>query len=355
MNIRSTDTIEILNVIVHVIDHQQHNNAEVSQSELNVDNLDEKIKGFIVEHIRASILNAESKLAKFDNRTTNVQSYINEILNDPLNYFVRNSQDISRVLFSVTPPIARPGCMVLVRYSNSLEELIAIIKLDKNDAIAYEENDYGTYELVLKGTTLPLPSKTSKLQKCAIVRSSETISNQEWDTKPALVVLDKQVADFSLFFYREFLKSNFLLTDSHKSEKLMDGIVSYLRINSDITHAQKHVVLQSFGSKIINGEEFTIEEASRQIFSPYYDNEENLLRVVEQVERIVLEHGIGDTNLRGQVTPKIEKALGIKKVKTTENIQISFPSEHMNTLVKIETIPNSDKSNIIISNVHIKN
>ncbi|MFS0603189.1 hypothetical protein [Peribacillus frigoritolerans] len=354
MNIRESGSIDILRVIVHVIDHQQHTQAEKSQSEINVSNMDSKVKTFITDHIRASIKNNESKLAKFESRKTFTQKAINGIIQDPDSNFVSNSKDIADILYSVTPASAAPGCIVITYYTNSIETLVAIIKLDNNDAISYETNSSGTYELVLKGTALPLPSKSNKLQKCAIIRDTDTISEQEWETKPGLIVLDKQVSNFSLFFYQDFLKAQFLLTDSHKSEKLMDGVIKYLKI-TPLEHNQKHVVLQSFGSKIINGEEFTLDEAARQIFSPYISSQEEMDRVIEQLETIVLEQGIGDTSLKGVVTPRIEKVLGIHKIKTLENIQLSIPSEYMDTKVTIKPSQYGDGSDIFIKDVKIKN
>ncbi|PKG23919.1 nucleoid-associated protein [Niallia nealsonii] len=350
---REVGSIELLKGIVHVIDHKESSRAEKSQDEFDVKNLVPEINKFITEHIRTSVQNQESKLAKFENRQTRVQELINGMLQQPEVNFVKSSQLIANHLFAATPQSAAAGCIVVVEYTNTLENLIAIIKLDKNDAIAYEKNNLGNYELILKGTSLPLPNKKSKLQKCAIIRDTTTITDLEWDTKPGLIVLDKQVADFSTFFYRDFLKSNFLLTDTHKSEKLMDGIVKYLNIDAKLDYHQQHTVLQSFGNKIINGEEFTVEEAALQILSPYYSHPEQLNDAVEQLERVVMEQGMGDTVLKGAMTSKIESVLGIKKIKTTENILISFPSELLDTKVRI-TDNEDGTQNITISNINIK-
>ncbi|GAB6179709.1 nucleoid-associated protein [Desulfotomaculum defluvii] len=354
MNIRDCDNITIKKVIVHVIDRQNSVAAEKSQSDIDVASLEAKVRDFIENHIRTSITNNESKMACFEQRNTNVQVLVNEMIQDPDRNFVSNSQRIADILFSVTPTTASIGCIVVVLYNNNTEDLLAIIKLDKNDSITYERNDVGTFVFILKGTALPVPSKKSKLHKFAVIRNTDAITDDEWKTKPGLIVLDKQVTDFSLFFYRDFLLAQFLLTDEHKSEKLMEGVKQYLRVVPELQLKDKHTIIQSFGTKLENGEEFTVDEAARQILSPYYQEPESLENAVEGLERTVLERGIGDISLRGVITPKIEKGFKIVKINTLENIYINIPQEHFETRVEVRDSEFGPGKDIVIKNVNIK-
>lgn len=352
MNIRETGSIDLLNVVVHVIDKQTSTSADKSSAEIHVHSMDHKVKAFIMEHIRASVKNNESKLARYEQPNTQVQTLINEMIQSTQR-FLHNSQRIADILFSVTPLTATAGCIIVTKYTNTTEEFVAIIKLDKNDAFSYEINAHGSYELVLKGNALPLPSKKGKLHKFASIRDSSTIDTGEINTKPAMVVLDKQMQNMSLFFFKEFLKAEYLLTDSHKSEKLIDGLDKFLRSIPELSHNQKRAVISSFGNKIVNGEEFLVDEAAIQIFSPFYEGE-NLERVVENFESTLLENGLGENNLRGELTPRIERVLGFVKIKTTEGITVNYPSEYEDTTVIVTDASDGDGKDILIKNVHIR-
>ncbi|MED4581897.1 nucleoid-associated protein [Brevibacillus choshinensis] len=355
MNIRETGSIDILKAIVHVIDQQQHSKAQKSEFEIDVTTMDAKVKDFIHQHVRLSIKNSESKLARYEQRGTNVQRLANGIIQMPEQKFVENSQFIADWLYLATPANATPGCIVVVLYTNSTENFLGIIKLDKNEAISYELNKAGYYELVPKGTTLPLPSRKNKLLKFAALRDSETITDQEWNIKPGLIVLDKQVEDFSHFFYKRFLSAEFLLTDDHKSEKLMEGLTQYLKVAPEINLEQKQRIMKSFKEKLVNNEEFTLEDAAQQIFSAYYPDPEKLQSALESLESTVIEAGMGDTNLRGVMTPRIEKRFfGTHRLQTVEDIQISYPDETLGTTVIIEPSKYGDGEDILIKNVHIK-
>ncbi|MGF9909420.1 hypothetical protein [Brevibacillus porteri] len=355
MNIRETGSIDILRAIVHVIDQQEHTKAQKSEFEIDVARMDPKVKDFIHQHIKLSIKNSESKLARYEQRATNVQRLANGIIQMPEQRFVENTQFIADWLFLATPANATPGCIVVVLYTNSTENFLGIIKLDKNDAISYELNKAGYYELVPKGTTLPLPSRRNKLLKFAALRDSDTISDQEWTIKPGLIVLDKQVEDFSHFFYKKFLNAEFLLTDDHKSEKLMEGLSQYLKVAPDINLEQKQRIMKSFKEKLDNNEEFTVEDAAQHIFSAYYSDPEKLQSALDALESTVIEVGMGDTNLKGVMTSRIEKRyFGTQRLHTLEDIHVSYPDETLGTTVVIEPSKYGDGEDILIKNVHIK-
>ena len=351
--IKDTNEINITKVIVHVIDVQQHAQAEKSQNNINVNSMDSKVQDFIKEHIRYSVNNNESRLARFEQRGTNVQFLINQMILDPQAEFVINSKRLADELFAVTPATATPGCIVIVLFDNNHEDMLAIIKLDKNEAISYELNN-GIYDLVIRGNALPLPTRQSKLHKFALVRNTDTISDEEWDSKPGLIVLDKQVASFSLFFFKEFLNAQFLLTNAHKSEKFMEGVVKYLKSSPELELLERVSVMQRLGDKIIDNEEFTVDDAARQVLSTVYKEPELLESEVAKLERVVLEQGIGDTNLRGENTTKVEKLLGTIKIKTMENIIISVPREHYDVKIEIKDSENGEGKDIIIKSVQIK-
>jgi hypothetical protein len=258
------------------------------------------------------------------------------------------------LLYNATPANATPGCIVVVIYTNSTENFLGIIKLDKNDAIAYEENTNGFYELVYKGNSLPLPNKRNKLLKFATIRDTDTITEQEWDLKPGLIVLDKQVENLAQFFYRTFLEAQFLLTDDHKSEKLVDGLNLFLNSSVKYNFDQKQEILRSFGNRLMSNEELTVEDAGLQILAKYH-TEEELMHEVERLESLVLQAGMGDTNLRGVMTPKIEKQIfGIQKITTIEGVQISYPGELWGTQVEIKESETGEGQDIFIKGVHIR-
>lgn len=355
MNIRETGSIDLLKTIVHVIDQTKQTKALVSNAEIDMSKMDSKVKNFIQEHIRKSIRNGESKLAKFHARDTPVQKLSNLIIQNPEKYFVKNTQLIAQWLYNATPSNATPGCIVAVVYTNSTENFLALIKLDKNDAISYEKNDQGYYELVYKGNALPFPSKKNKLLKFATIRNTITITDQEWDFKPGLIILDRQVEDFSRFFYKTFLNSEFLLTDEHKSEKLMDGLGKFFNTSPIYNFDQQQVILKSFGQRLMENEEFTVEEAAEQIFSSHFTDREFIQDEIIRLEDMVLRVGMGDTNLKGVMTDKIEKQIfGIKKIITMEGISLSFPNEMYGTQVEIYDSKEGDGKDIKIKNVHIK-
>jgi hypothetical protein len=353
--IRETGSIELLKVIVHIIDHHNSQAADKSQADIIVNTMNVKVKTFIQEHIRLSIQNNDSRLAKYTIRETVVQNLVNDIIIDPNQHFIINSQHIADSLFKVLPKTATPGCIIIALYTNVLEHFIAIIKLDKHDNFAYQHKPNGSIDLEFRGTGLPSPDKRSRLHKLAVLRSTNNITDQQWDTKPGLLILDKQVADFSKFFYESFLESTFLMSDATKSEKLISGLDKYLKTVPELSVVENFNIVQSYGRKIINREEFTIDESAKQIFSPFFEN--NIVRlnaVVEGLEQALINEGIGDNNLRGEITPKIERLLGFKRIRTTEKILISVPSDQFNTKVEITDSRFGDGKDILIKNIHLK-
>lgn len=268
MNIRDTENITILRTIVHVIDKIQYQKAIISDNEIDLTTMDVEVHKFISDHIKKSVNNNESKLAKFSSPRTMVQALSNSILENPDVFFVHHSQRIAQHLYNNSPNNSTPGCLVIVLYSDTTEDFLALIKLDKNDSILYEKNSNGDYELVRRGSTLPAPSKRTKLLKFATLRNTNEISEDELDTRPSLIILDSQAEEFTRFFFKTFLDSEFLLTDEHKSEKLMEGLSDFLRSSVDYSLDQKSTIMDSFADKLRNNEYFNVEEAGQQILSP---------------------------------------------------------------------------------------
>ncbi|WP_175425098.1 nucleoid-associated protein [Paenibacillus nuruki] len=359
MNIREVSSLELLKVIVHVIDKQQ-SKPFFSQNDIELENMDEEVTSFIMNHIVASIDNNESKVAKFINKNTDVQNYANRIIKDAENQFVRSSQLIAQSLYKATPNNATTGCIVIVLYkeTTSTEEFLALIKLDKNDAIFYEQNIIsGNYELVYKGSTLPSPSKRNKLLKFATLRNTETITDNQLDEKPSLVILDKQVKDFSRFFYQTFLSAEFLLTDEHKSEILLDGVKSFLKNSIDYKPSEQKSVLNAFIRKLENEEQFTVEEAAEQIFSLQLQLTPELIQnEVQRLEQALRYEGMKELNLTGVITAKIKREyLDTQKIRTMEKIYVKYPTQFDGTKVHLNDSEEGDGIDIIINNVHIIN
>lgn len=339
MNIRNVKELEMRKIIVHVID-QSKPQPSLSDNAINLSQIDSKVKGFILEHLKKSINNSESKLAKFESKTTSVQQQANKILEDAEKNFVHSSKLIAQRLHNKTPVKATPGCIVIVLYTDleSDESFLSLIKLDKNDSILYEANKNGDYELIYKGSTLPPPSNKTKLLKFATLRNTKEVSDVELLSKPSLIVLDKQVKGFSRFFYKDFLESEFLLTDEHKSEKLMEGIGKFLKesLEEDYARSDRWEIMRRFASRLENSEEFNVEEAASQILSPYLQKtghtpEEIEYRIEQEVERLgsaLLDVGMGDMNLRGVFSQSIEdRYFKTLKLKTEEGLFLRYPME----------------------------
>lgn len=364
MNIRETRDLELTKIIVHVIDKNEIKPL-FSKNEISPNSLGIKVKGFIMDHIKKSVGNNDSKLAKFKDKHTKVQKHSNDILDDPDQNFIYSSQLIAQLLYNATPANATPGCIVVVLYKDltTPELFLALIKLDKNDSILYEPNQNGDYELIHKGSTLPSPSKKTKLLKFATIRNTKDISDSEIDSKPSLIVLDKQSEEFSRFFYQTFLSAEFLLTDEHKSEKLMDGLSNFLEEGIGYDFDQRQNILSMFISRLEHGEEFNVDEAARQILSPYLNISTNtsvepehlIEKEIERLENSLMQEGMGDLNLVGIVTPKIVKNyLGVQKIRTQEGLFLKFPREmHEREQVKITPNPDGHGVDIVIKKVHL--
>lgn len=354
-SIRETGSIELIKVIIHVIDHKNNDQAQISPVDINVSTLPPKIRNFIKEHIRTSIDNNESKLAKFTHRGTVVQDLINEMIVDPQQFFVAHSQQIANSLFESTPATASSGCLIVSIYSNTIETFAAIIKLDKHDSFTFtQKSKSAPIELLVDGNGVPNPDRNSKLHKIAIIRNTDVITDEELPSKPGLLILDKQVSDFSQYFYQDFLDAEFLMSNARKSEKLIVGISKYLKEVPELDTIQGFQIVQTYGRKIYAREEFTVDESARQIFSPFFEGKpERLNQVVQNLETALLVEGIGDNNLRGEMTSKIERLLGFKKIKTRENVYIRIPAEIFATKVEITDSINTDGQDILIKDVHL--
>lgn len=213
MNMRNLDNLIIKKVILHILNNKDES---IVLNDFELDLLP-KIEDIFKKHIKNSINDEGTRIAKFKNETNAVRQHCQNIFINPNNNFVSSSQEIARHLFDAMSQHKNisPANFVICLYSTDEGDFIALLKMDFSEIIETDvKNIQGKTKIsvLLKGAGLP-PEK-QKLQKCVFVEPYSP--ENEFD----LILLDKQAIRAKKDdLIASFFTNNFLHCELAKTNK----------------------------------------------------------------------------------------------------------------------------------------
>lgn len=267
------EDFRIENIIIHRLDNK---NKETIYSPLEVKTTPSFSK-LIFEYINASLLAEKSRVANFK-EYSGVKDIFEKILNG--SDFIINSKNLGEKLYSKMEekPQISPSNFVVCKINSNGRKMVAVLKLNFESLFYTEiietENGEKTIEVVEK--TESLPSKNTKLQKCAFYWEKE--EERDFD----LILLDKQqtqkskekdVADFFI----NYLECVIIENNQDWTKKIIKETRDVLNLKS------MDEKIPVFIEKIKTSEEISIHKLADMLF----DQEEEQIEYKEKMLRLI--------------------------------------------------------------------
>lgn len=340
-NFRSVENIEINKLSLHIVNNRD-GVLTLSEGEIDLDTLDEKLFTYIRSHIIKSLREDRSRLAKFINPNTFVQKWSYEIFNDPEEKFLPNSQLIAEKLYESMEEDKRilPGDLLVILYTDIDRNVknLALLKMDYNDTVSRKVIEDPTtrlkkIQLVVVGENFP--NLRQKLQKVAFIIEKSQIQSPD---DPALLILDRQQGEegkIADFFRYEFLACEVLLTDDKKTIELFKGTNSWIGSQPETNLTKR--LLKTTIEDIKMEKNINIFDLAQAVFGNDEDliDDEGKLELKKSYVNHILK-SIGDPDLKATASPALQKVINGGRIKTTDNIEISGPIDLLSE--KIEYI-----------------
>lgn len=303
-----------------------------------------------------------SRLARFINPNTYIQKWAYEIILDSEEKFLTNSQSIAEHLFSSMEEDKRilPGDLLVILYTDvdRSTKNIALLKMDYNDTVSrkvIEDPETGLKKIQLVVLGENFPNLRQKLQKVAFIIEPGQVADP---TDPALLILDRQQGEegkIADFFKNNFLACEVLLTDDKKTVELFKCTNSWIGVQPETPLTRK--LLKTTVDDIKLEKNINIYDLADAVFG----NDEELLHEntdlkMYETKKSYINHvlsNIGDPDLKATPSPSLERVLSSRKIKTTDNIEISGPIHLLHEKVEY-TNKRKNNSGVEICDILIK-
>lgn len=350
---RSVENIKIEKIALHVVNNR-NNQLILSEAEINISTLSEKLIDWMEKHILKSLKEERSRLARYVGSSTYVQNWVKDIMENPNENFLDRSQLIGKRLFSAMKgnKTIAPGDLLVILYQDLDRNInsLALLKMDYNDTVTrqiIENEKTGLKEihLVIKGENFP--NLRQKLQKVAFL-IDQSITKDE-DKDPHLLLLDRQqgedgeVADF---FKNDFLACEMLLTNENKTVELYKNTNKWLSVQPDSEITKK--LMTTTMHNIKNENEINIYEMANSVFGQDEDIKEDSTKF--QMKQSYLQSmltNIGDPDFKATPSVQLERMIRSKKIKTTDNIEIVGPLDLLDDKIDYQNERVNEKGDIV--------
>ena len=212
MDMRNNNNLIINKAILHILNNKEE---VISLNEFLLE-LTPKTTKLFENHIKNSINDEGTRIAKFKNKINVIRQHCENILdyNDDEN-FIKSSQEIACQLYdSMKKRNISSTNFVVCLYTTDEGSFIALLKMDFSDVIETEIKDiHGKLKIALIIKEQGVPSDKQKLQKCVFVK--KYVEEDVYD----IILLDKQAKQANKdelvanFFIEDFLHSELAKTD----------------------------------------------------------------------------------------------------------------------------------------------
>ncbi|MFD5854066.1 nucleoid-associated protein [Cytobacillus pseudoceanisediminis] len=338
-NFRNVEHIEINRLALHIVNNRD-GVLTLSEGEIDLESLDEKLSTYIRSHILKSLREDRSRLARFIHPNTYVQKWTYEIFDNPEEKFLPNSQLIADKLYKTMEEDKRilPGDLLVILYTDIDRgtKNMALLKMDYNDTVSRKvvvdpETKLKKIQLILVGENFP--NLRQKLQKVAFLIEKDQIKSS---ADPALLILDRQQGEegkIADFFRNDFLACEVLLTDDKKTIELFKSTHSWIGTQPE-TNLTKTLIKTTM-EDIKMEKNINIYDLAQAVFGNDEDlkNDDEMLELKKSYINHILK-SIGDPDLKATASPALQKVINGGKIKTTDNIEISGPIDLLSEKVE---------------------
>jgi hypothetical protein len=345
---RNVENISIEKITLHVINNRDEQ-LILSDAEINIRSLSDKLLDWIQKHILKSLKEERSRLARFVAPTTFVQNWCKHIIDDPNENFLDRSQLIAKHLYDAMKgnKTIAPGDLLVILYKDLDRGIysLALLKMDYNDTVTRQiivNEDTGLKEirLVIKGENFP--NLRQKLQKVAFLVDKNSLVNI--DTDPQLLILDRQQGEdgeIADFFKKEFLACEVLLTNENKTVELYKSTNRWLSIQPETEFTKKLISTTIHNIKSEN--EINIYELANTVFGNDEDIKEDHDKIsLKKSYLSTMINNIGDPDFKASSSSILERLIRSKKVKTTDNIEIVGPHDLLEDKLEYTNVRRND-------------
>lgn len=342
MDMRELSELKIEKAIMHIL-----NNKEEKPTLIDFPlELTEEIMSLLENHIRSSINDESTRIAKFDGNINVVRECCEKIIQSLDNDFVFESKEIAKYLFDAMKNNSiSPANFAVCIYSANNQKNVALLKMDFNKLIQTKvEKINGKNKMEIIVSNNGVPNNKQKLQKCVFIRPYQE------DNKYDLILLDKQavkskkdemVADF---FSNTFLHCKLAKTDRDNTRMFKAYTQSFIEENfvGDIEKSED--IRSHLFSTLKAANQINVKSFAEEIFG---EDEEGKSKYIAYISK-----NLGDLNFT--IDKKwVNESIRRKKIKTDTNVEINIDFETSLDKEKFDIMKHEDdnKVDIVIKNI----
>ena len=266
-------------------------------------------------------------------------SLINKLINSNNDQYIIESRKVADKLAEAQSSRRIPGGMVVVIQGtigvSSLKRFICIIKAEIHNGFTRDDN------LVLQYLSDLVLTPTQKLYKIAFYIEESRDISLKLEDRYSLLVYDQNMKradtkDVATYFYSSFLESNFKQNSKITTRNFYEITKDYIN-DMNVTDEEKVDMNMNLYTYVNNSENLTLsaeEFATQYMPANSRDNYKNYL----------YDKNIPEASFSKDIS-YIKNKLKQRRIKFTNNISITIPSENYKDSFKI--IESSDDSTII--------
>jgi hypothetical protein len=213
MDMRNLNNLNINKVILHILNSKED---KVFLNDFELDLLPQ-LNDLFRKHIKNSINDESTRIAKFQNEINVVREHSQRILDNPEKNFIPSSKEIAKYLYESmkSNPNISSANFVVCLYSTDEGTFIALLKMDFSEIIETEVQTVGDktkINVLVKGAGIP--NDKQRLQKCVFYKNYNAADDYD------IILLDKQALKSNKHdLIAEFFVSNFLHCELAKTSR----------------------------------------------------------------------------------------------------------------------------------------
>ncbi|MCR4436825.1 MAG: nucleoid-associated protein [Clostridiales bacterium] len=341
MDMRNVNGVSILKAVVHILNNKEE---KIILADFELE-LNEKVKDLLKSHIKNSISDENTRIAKFENQINVVRDNCQCIIDND-DKFITSSQQIARYLYdAMKHPNISPANFVICVYKVEEQKYVALLKMDFSEIVQTQVKQVEgrtKIEILISGSGMP--NDKQKLHKCVFFKRYDP--ENEYD----IILLDKQAVRSKTdslvanFFVNSFLHCRLAKTnrDNTKNFKKFTEVFINEYFKDDLEKTE------DLRSLLIN----TLKTADNINVTTFADTAFGDQEELREKYKSYISEQLGDYTFeidKQWVREKLRK----KKIKTNTGIEISVEIETSNDASKFEIkhYDNKKEVDIIVKNV----
>jgi hypothetical protein len=344
MDMRNVEELVVEEAIIHILNKED---LEPTLIDFTLD-LTADVDNLFKKHIKNSIIDENTRIAKFNDGINIVKEYCKSIFDLPKDNFVPRSKEIAKHMFNAMKQNGKASSanFAVCLYSVGNEKSLALLKLDFSKLIQtrIERTSDGKKKIKVVVTSDGIPNTKQKLQKCVFIKEQD--EENDFD----LILLDKQASKdkkdelVANYFAFAFLNCKLKKTDRDNTRYFKALTQRFIDENFPHDIEKSDDVRTHLFSSLRNSEEINVLNFANEVFGQSEELREKYVSFISEK--------LGDFSFnidKSWVKDNIKR----KKIKTNTNIEINIDLDTSNDDEKflIKKHDDEDKYDIIIKNV----